>query len=239
MPANRFYFNGPLNQTKTIQIQGAEHHHLSRVMRVAMGEEVEVMDGRGALALAQVMQIQKESTTLQILQLAISEPLATKMISVIPFMRPNKLEWTLEKAIELGADGFKFYRADYSEKEQITTTQLERLHNLSIAAMKQSGRLFFPSMEILPSLKQALSTDSALIFGDTRPAAQNILTIPLANTFCCVTGPERGFSEEELQQLHLVGTGVTLGPYILRAETAPLVALSVLSLRALAVSKEV
>jgi 16S rRNA (uracil1498-N3)-methyltransferase len=145
-------------------------------------------------------------------------------------MRPNKLEWVVEKATELGADALHFYTADYSEKDDLSANQLERLHNLSLSALKQSGRLFLPSIEVLPSLKRTFVEGGTIYFGDTGGSCPSILNVRRGKHTSLITGPERGFSEAELEILHTAAQGVSLSAYILRAETAPVAGLSVLAL---------
>lgn len=230
MPANRFFFNGPLEQGAVMQLNGPEHHHLSRVMRIAIGEEVEIVNGQGILAIAKVIKISKETTALQLLDLTFVTPFHSKIFLAIPLMRPNKLEWTIEKSVELGADGLWLYAADHSEKLQLSMTQLERLRNLTISALKQSGRLFLPSIELLASLQEVLIYEGTVLFGDTEPNAENLFNCKPTKNMLLITGPERGFSQNELSLLRQKAKGVSLSPHILRAETAPIAGLSVLSL---------
>jgi len=224
MPVDRFYCPHPFNEGALVNLEESEHHH-ARVMRIAVGEEVELVNGQGSLAQAKVATLDKRATTLEILKVeTVSRP-SREIILAIPMMRPNKLELIVEKGTELGADAFWLYTADHSEKSDLSNNQSERLRNLTISALKQSGRLFLPSLEILPSLDKI---EGFLLFGDTRPEAPNLLEVNGPSRIIFITGPEKGFSEREVVQLEKKGKGVRLNPYILRAETAPLAAVSVL-----------
>ncbi|HEX2583101.1 MAG TPA: RsmE family RNA methyltransferase [Chlamydiales bacterium] len=227
MPADRFYFDGPLIQGASLQLEDPEHHHLSRVMRIAVGEEVDLINGKGAHAKAKVSSIDKRSTTVRLTYVQTASIPQQQIILAVPLMRPNKLELIVEKGTELGADGFWFYPAHFSEKTELSINQLERLRYLAISAMKQSGRLFLPSFELLASLD---AMNGFLLFGDTRSDAPSILHLEIQAKTIFITGPERGFSPEEVEQLGKKGKGVKLNTNILRAETAPLAAMSVLSL---------
>jgi 16S rRNA (uracil1498-N3)-methyltransferase len=143
-------------------------------------------------------------------------------------MRPSKLEWVVEKGTELGADAFWIYLAEHSEKETLSEHQLERLSYIAISAMKQCGRSDLPPIAQFPHLK-ALLTHSPLpcLFGDVRPAAKPMREV-VVDQALFITGPERGFSQGEVKILEEKGTGVHLHKNILRAETAPLAALSML-----------
>jgi 16S rRNA (uracil1498-N3)-methyltransferase len=231
MPANRFFYEGVLpGKGSTIQLTESEHHHM-QVMRVSPGEEVEIVNGLGALALAQVLDVKKKGTDLVLMEVQQTAQPVQQLVLIIPFMRAGKLEWIIEKGTEIGADAFYIYAATYSEKGQLSSNQLERLHNLCCSALKQSGRLFLPSIEVFPSLERALLGEFAYYFGDTRGAGITLLDVPYENRIALITGPERGFSPAELELLQKKARGVSLSANILRAETAPIVGLSMYPFR--------
>jgi 16S rRNA (uracil1498-N3)-methyltransferase len=230
MPANRFYYPGPLNQGATIELRDTEHHHL-RVMRASVDEEVEIVNGKGALATAKITALQKESTQLLLLKVSQEAPLEQEIILIIPLMRPNKLEWIVEKATELGATALHFYAAEFSEKMQLSEHQLERLQNLCLSALKQSGRLFLPHIELVPSLERAMVEEGTYLFGDTTPKQGSILDVQVERRTALITGPERGFSPKERAFLIEKAQPVSLSAHILRAETAPVAGLAVLALK--------
>jgi 16S rRNA (uracil1498-N3)-methyltransferase len=228
MPADRFIFEGPL--TENITISGAEFHHL-KVMRIAIGEEVEIINGKGAIATGTLTKMDKAAAHFTLNNIQVNQKLPAHRILGIPLMRPNKLEWIIEKGTELGADAFYLYPADHSEKMQLSSNQLERLHHITVSAVKQSGRLFLPSFEIFTSFKELFATEGTILYGDVNPTAPSLLQVPITQTVLFISGPERGFSEKEDLLLAQKAKGVSLNPHILRAETAPIAAVSVLSLR--------
>lgn len=88
MPAERFYIDANLNGI--LSIEGPEHHHLAHVMKVRIGEVVEVINGRGGLAKAEVIAISKRSAELEVLS-ATQTPLPPcHLILAVPLMRPAK-----------------------------------------------------------------------------------------------------------------------------------------------------
>lgn len=227
MPIDRFFFAGPL--TPDLVITGDEFHHL-KVVRIEVGEQIEIVNGKGSIATGTLTSLDKRSAhlTLANIQTTIRKP--AHLILGIPFMRPNKLEWIIEKGTELGADAFHLYPAQYSEKLQLYPNQIERLHNLTVSALKQSGRLFLPSFEILTSFNELFATEGTILFGDVDPKAPSLLTIKPGKTALFITGPEKGFSTEEETLLSQKAKGVSLNPNTLRAETAPIAAISILSM---------
>jgi 16S rRNA (uracil1498-N3)-methyltransferase len=219
MPAERFYKDIDLHGL--ISIEGAEHHHLAHVMRVRIGDEIEVVNGRGGLARAKVIAISRHDASLEILTASQTSTLASKLSLAVPLMRPSKLELVIEKCTELGADAFYLYPAQYSEKDDLSQHQVDRLHLIAISAMKQCGRLDLPPLKLVDSLNDLLIMPAIFLFGDTRP---NTEFHREKENVVFITGPEKGFSTKELELLDKKAKGVRLHRNILRAETAPIVA---------------
>lgn len=230
MPANRFYIDADLHNGAILTFEGTEHHHLVHVMRLQENETIELVNGRGDLAVGKIVKTEKKTATIQVLKTDHEQPDTLSICLAIPLMRISKLEWIVEKGTELGIDTFLFYEAQYSEKEELSTRQMERLRTLAISALKQSGRLYLPSLETCLNLKFLFRKDAMFLFGDTRARELiDIATIkPICTNIVFITGPERGFSNEELTLLDRHAKGVRLNAYVLRAETAPIVAASIL-----------
>ncbi|MBI3508317.1 MAG: 16S rRNA (uracil(1498)-N(3))-methyltransferase [Chlamydiia bacterium] len=227
MPVDRFYLNASLQGTVTIT--DTEHHHI-HVLRLAIDETVELINGQGDLAQARIVEQTKSKTVLHILTTEHQPPPYPKLGVAIPLMRPSKLEWVLEKGTELGADVFYLYTAEHSEKESLSEHQRERLCAIAVAAMKQSGRLYLPHIEILPNLEAVFRCEAALYFGDVHPQSPWLQLQAEKSPFhLFITGPEKGFSEKEHALLTERAKGRRLSHNILRAETAPIAALALLS----------
>jgi 16S rRNA (uracil1498-N3)-methyltransferase len=224
---DRFFFEGPIENS--IELRGDEFHHLARVMRAHIGDEVEIVDGKGSLAKARIEKIEKETAHLKILQRESHPKPAPSIFLGIPLLRIDRLEWAIEKGTELGAEAFRLFAADYSEKDDLSLNQIERLRRISIAAMKQCGRLYLPEIALFASLEKALLPDAEVLFGDIE--SNEPLILPTRARVLFFSGPEKGFSESEELFLHQVGRGVRLHANILRAETAPLAALAQLTMR--------
>lgn len=220
MPAERFFIDAVLEGN--LSLSGPEFHHLAHVMRIAAGEEVELVNGRGALARAKVLSLSKHEALLQATLITETPLPPPHLILAIPLLRPAKLELIVEKGTELGANAFWLYRAAHSDKADLSPNQTERLHHIAIAAMKQSGRLDLPALQLFDKLDALFTTDALYLFGDTRPAAPKIA--PQQKKVVFITGPEKGFTDKELALLDKKAAGVRLHKNILRAETAPLVA---------------
>lgn len=219
----RFYLRQEFQPHQLVTLKENEHHHL-KVMRIRLDEEIELVNGEGSLARAVVKAIEKEHTTLYVLYVSQKGEATQKIFLGIPFMRPSKLEWIIEKGTEIGADAFYLYSADNSTQDSLSDHQIERFGNIMISALKQSKRLYLPHLEILPHLESLFKKEVQIYFGDTRENAPPF-SKPNGSTLF-ITGPESGFSKDEVTLLSQYGKGVKLNSNVLRAETAPLVAAS-------------
>jgi 16S rRNA (uracil1498-N3)-methyltransferase len=224
---NRFYVNASFDEST--KIEGTEFHHLVHVMRIQAGDEIEIVNGRGNLACARVEKMDKRSAHLTILHREISPKPEPSIRIGLAFIRMERLEWAIEKGTELGADAFTLFPAEHSEKKQLSVHQFDRLIHIAIAAIKQCGRLYLPEINIAPSLNDLLQSDALILFGDTAPEILPLSLIPYCSSVLFISGPEKGFSEDELGLLQQHAQGVSLSKNILRAETAPIAALSILS----------
>jgi 16S rRNA (uracil1498-N3)-methyltransferase len=231
VPHHRYFVETLLSEGQILTITGDECHHLVRVLRAQPQDAVEVINGKNQLAKAIVSQISKNAAALQVIHVYEENP-KPPIILALAISRMNHLEWIIEKGTELNATAFWLFPGTLSEKETLSPTQQERLRHLSIAAMKQCGRLDLPEILCKPALSQWQPIDGTLLFGDTSKEAPYFwdcsFSSPLPFPLIWFVGPEKGFDERErhclLHSLH--AQGVRLHVNILRAETAPLVALS-------------
>lgn len=223
---DRFYIDGSL-ESGSLLLSGSEFHHLAHVMRVRVGEEIELINGRGSLAQAIVEKMEKESALLSLSHIETHPRPKPLFLIALPILKMDRLEWAVEKATELGADAFRLFPAEWSEKKHLTEHQFERIMHIVISAMKQCGRLYLPSIEWFPTMSEAIQTDFPVFFGDLDPSAVSLA--PQKGNSLFISGPEKGFSPKEIEILRKRAHGVRLSENVLRAETAPLVALSLLS----------
>lgn len=212
-------------------------------MRGTVGTSLELVNGRGEYGKAQAIAIlkQKGKEQVRVLVEAIEHgpKSAVKIHLIVAILRAQRLDDILEKGTELGMHQLSFYPAMRSEKVSFSPAQQQRMERILIAAMKQCGRFDLPTLSLLPPIAkwQADEFGCATYYGDLRssaPAFFRALDTELPPKIAFVTGPEAGFTETELDQLaQLHFQGVRLATHTLRAQTAPLAALSLLSQLAL------
>lgn len=231
MPHDRFYIDTPFHLEESVSLEDTEWHHLVNVQRAKCGAAVDLINGRGQLAHAKIVALNKKSAELVIESIQESTP-PPSIILALALPRMNHLEWVVEKGTELNASSFWLFPGAQSEVSDLSPSKQQRLKHLSIAAMKQCGRLDLPSIEIKPPLMQWKAQPGTLLYGDVSPEAPPLWTLPRLSEYPIVLfiGPEKGFSSKEESYLRdtLKAKGIRLHSNILRAETAPLVGLSLI-----------
>lgn len=235
MPAERFFIDTPLLEGVQLSLKEQEFHHLARVMRIRRGEKIEIINGKGSLAIAEVTQLDKHQA-LVLIEKIISQhpPENVQIILVQALPKFTRLDYILEKGTELGANQIWLFPGDLSVKKNVEPHQEERMKTLVIAAMKQCGRLFLPEIKLMPRLNQWTQIPGLAFFGDTSTTApslsQALKKINPSSPIFFFIGPESGFTTSEEEHLKKLGAmGVKLHQNILRTETASLVALSLIS----------
>ena len=230
----RLYVNFPLNSAKEVALEEAQSHYLQKVMRLRVGDRVLLFNGKEGEWLAEIRKFEKKQTYLGILsQTAVQSSELDLWILFSP-LKPKRQEFLVEKATELGATCLWPVQC---ERTSIPRINFEKMSLHSREAAEQCGRLTLPEVKSLTPLRKVLkewSEERYLLFGDETLTAPFLNEIPLdkSKKYAFLVGPEGGFGQQELFLLRALsgGQGVTLNPFILRAETAALVGLSYLKL---------
>lgn len=233
MPENRFFlsFIPPAGSSTTLDEE--ELRHL-RVMRPLAGDVVTLIDGKGHLAEAHISEITKRTCDLIIDKVDYFNPPSFEIIIAQAIPKKTKIDFILEKGTELGMTKILLFPGDYSEKDQFSESQLIRHEKLIIAALKQSGSLWKPKIEIGETIYHWKNLEYPIYFGDLRENAPPFLSLwkknPPSKGAIFVVGPEKGLSEKEIKHLEsLGGQGVGLNANILRTETAAIAAITLMS----------
>lgn len=232
MPHHRFYTPADLSLNDEVCLEGDEGNHL-KVMRVAKGDSVELINGKGILAHAKVIDISKNKCHLRVAENYSESPPSTSITLLQALPKMNRLDTILEKVTELGVTEIALFPGDRSEKNDLSAQQYQRVLSILIAATKQSGRLFLPKIQVLPPIEKWPTFEGSLLFGDIRPGAARLLDVlektHSQNVYFCV-GPEAGLSDREENLLETKGfKGVSLHRNVLRTDTAPIAALAIIS----------
>ena len=210
-----------------------EFHHLTRVMRSKEEDLIEIVNGKDQIAMARITSIKKSSALAYVTKVTDYPAPSHQLILVQALTRLKNLDLIIEKGTELGASSFYLFPGERSELKELSPHQLQRLRKLTISALKQCKRLDLPNIEIAPGLGQWESPPSGqLFFADINGKRLSEIS-PLGTkekTFIFV-GPEKGFTDEEKKLLtsSFNATALCLNRNVLRAETAAICALSLLT----------
>ncbi|HEU4728835.1 MAG TPA: RsmE family RNA methyltransferase [Kofleriaceae bacterium] len=215
-------------------LRGDEHHYLSRVRRARAGDSVELVDGAGRRAPATITHITADATTLHAGPPERCAARPPRVRALVPLIKGDRMDACIEKLVEVGADAIVVWPAARSVArldEARRDARLARYRAIAQAAARQSGRAEVPDVAFAEDLAAALAglpalgaTAARLLLDPTSDAAMEPGSCA---DVTIVSGPEGGLAPGELEQLASF-TPVGLGPRILRADTAPVVAVALI-----------
>lgn len=222
MPSNRYFLSQPLILDQEIELKDQELHHIRHVCRCQPGDEIELVNGKGELAIASISQISKENALVKIISIKKEQAFPFTITLALAFLKPSHLEYAIEKATEVGVSAFWLFPGEKSEKKEVSAQYLKRLQAIIQCATKQCGRLFTPELHIKPDLRSCCPSGLPIFFGDFGDNVKPLSQVPLTSSdVCLVVGPESGFSNPERKMLYsLKATPISMHPHTLRAETA-------------------
>ena len=212
-----------------------ESRHAVRVLRRREGDDIHVTDGRGKLYRCRIVEANDHTCLLEAEAPipTLHSPLSTLHLAVAPTKNPSRMEWLVEKAVEMGVGEITLMQCDHSERTFLKT---ERLEKLAISAMKQSLHLFLPRINPTVSLRQWLTVGDGLPVATQRLIAHCEADKPRTLLHDALTpgkdtvvliGPEGDFSPEEIAlALDRGFQPVSFGSARLRTETAALYAVA-------------
>jgi len=223
----RLFVRQPLSDGAAVELVASQANYLGSVMRLGVGSELLVFDGQSGEWLARIVEASKKRMTLAVeRRTREAEAVPDVWLAFAPVKRAQT-DWLIEKATELGAAKLLPVMTQRTVAERV---KLERLQTIAIEAAEQCGRTRLPEIAEPVSLKQLLAERDAarrLYFADEGGGE------PASGTFVrgaalILIGPEGGFTDEERSLIRAAPNSVpvSLGPRILRAETAALAALA-------------
>lgn len=227
----RLYISDELAVGKTITLNEEQSHYLKNVVKYTVGESINCFDNKNGDFLCNITEINKKSITLTVVGKTKEFSLCPDIWLLFAPLKKDKTDFVIEKATELGCRKIIPTITRYTITNNIKT---ERYIAQSIEAAEQCRRTDLPEISTPQKIEDILTTwDSSrtLYFMDetlqSRPFSE-VLKKTTSSKSAILIGPEGGFSPEELTLLrnHPFAIGSTLGPRILRAETAAAAALS-------------
>jgi len=203
-----------------------ESKHIAKVLRYENGDNLFITNGKGTRITAKITDNNYNGLKFVSIdnQTITSNKLSLNLI-VAPIKSTDRTDWLIEKVVEIGVQRILFWPTARSEKQKIN---LDRLRKIAISAIKQSKQDWLPTIDTIQSLEQASKSNLNLV-AHLNPAftLQSIPELPLAetNSVNVLIGPEGDFTPTEIEQaLNLGYKAITLGPNVLRTETAAMYA---------------
>ena len=230
---SRFFSPEPLPQGDCFELPEALAHHAVRVLRLSAGERIVLFDGLGGEAEAVLEGQGKRWSARLVERHSVERESPLELVLVQALASADKMDWVVQKAVELGVSGVIPVRATRSVLKltgERADKRLAHWREVAVSACEQSGRNRVPQVADITDLRDYLAQH--------RNGPQRLILDPVggrrlaelgqpAGVCHILIGPEGGWSDEELAACRAAGcTGVTLGPRVLRTETAGLAALA-------------
>ncbi len=223
----RLYVHSPVSEGASLELDGAQANYLGNVLRLKSGAELLVFDGSSGEWLARISDPGKKRMRITVeRQTRGPETIPDVWLAFAPVKRQGT-DWLVEKATELGAARLIPVMTDRTVAERV---KLERLNAIAIEAAEQCGRTVLPQIAEpvrLAGLLEGRDPARTLYFADEAGGERAADTF-VPGPALLLGGPEGGFTDEERNRILAArnSVAVSLGPRILRAETAALAALA-------------
>lgn len=224
-------FFAPDINTDPILPEG-ESQHAVRVLRLSYGDELQVTDGKGHRYRCVILDPHPKRTLVEVVECNdIMQPWPCDItVAVAPTKHLDRMEWMLEKMVEIGINRFVPVLCRRSERKEL---KVERMRKIALSAMNQSLKATLPEISPMIPLAQfvkSLPADSDRFVGycdDNTPRVLFSRSVRPASDTVVLIGPEGDFSPEEITMLTGAGfSPVTFGDIRLRTETAAVCALN-------------
>ncbi len=235
----RFFFDPSLRRGDTVFLSEEESRHIVKVLRLKIGDAVDLFDGLGAMYHALITNVGRQ-VEVHLEGLVAREAGVGKPVSVWQgILKGEKMDTVVQKCVELGVTRmipFQSSRCQGKLDPAQGRKKHERWQRIAIAACKQCLRLQSIEIDAPATYAESLKTQAdegalKLLFWEEEKATHlhDIPDIDKASSYALMLGPEGGITQEEVEQARLDGwRTVSIGDRILRAETATISAVSII-----------
>ncbi|WP_285261258.1 16S rRNA (uracil(1498)-N(3))-methyltransferase [Halopseudomonas bauzanensis] len=232
MRISRFYLDAPLGQGEQV-LEGDLAHYISRVLRLGPGAPVQIFNGSGQEWPGEVLEAGKRQVRISLDAPQAGLPESPLQVHLGQAMsRGERMDWAIQKAVELGVAQITplfTERCEVRLQGERADKRQQHWQQVAISACEQCGRSVVPTVNppvALTDWLATLNTDLKLVLHHRTSQSLSSLTPP--QTLGLLIGPEGGLSATEISQAEGAGFHATrFGPRVLRTETAPVVALSI------------
>jgi 16S rRNA (uracil1498-N3)-methyltransferase len=216
-----FYSAGATASSKFVTLDGAEHHHISRALRTRPNDTLFVTNGRGLILECRVTSVSRFKTDADVVSVDLTGEDQRPLVLALGLIKKDKFERAFEQCVELGITRCVPFVSDRARYETYSSKFLDRLHQIAVAAIKQSFR------PVLPHVCEPIGFDELLVTAKKMPRA--VVGRQGASPFdpdagadtMVIVGPEAGLTDEEHDALTDAGAEfAAVSPNRLRSETA-------------------
>jgi len=229
----RIFIDVPLGPNQTIELPKETSHYLSRVLRLPVDAQLRVFNGLGGEYQAHISDANKNAMRLAIGEFDAANNSSSLHIHLgIAISKGERMDFVIQKATELGVAEISLLNSERTEvklKGDRLDKRVEHWRKVSISACEQCGSNRVPAIHPPVNLAQWLDKRDEPIKLIMQPGTNQPFKQNKPATVALLVGPEGGFSALEVSSANEAGfDSISLGPRILRTETAPLVAISIL-----------
>lgn len=241
----RYFINEEYEDHQLFVLSGDDFHHASHVMRMKIGDQCFLTFSNEVAVVAEITGILENQIELKEIQKETAQKEMPYSVSIAcGYTKGDKLEWVAQKATELGMSeliGFPSKTSVVKWDEKKLDKKNQRFEKIVKEAAEQSHRQKIPKIQLLSSFKQLetrlkqydhvlIAYEESAKIGETKSLVKSLQMIVPGEKILIIFGPEGGITPEEISLFESYqGVLCGLGPRILRAETAPLYALSAMS----------
>lgn len=235
----RFHVPGVTASTEHVELPEDEAEHLVRVLRLGVGDEIEIFDGAGTLWRAEVVQAGKKSATVRrIEELEPAAELHIDLTLVISVLKGDKVDDVVRDAVMLGVTRIRPVISERSEISLATmarSNRIARWQRIAVSSAKQCGRAVVPPIHDAVPLdwywseqaagSRVMCVEPSAALGEVLP----VQAIPKSPAVDLIVGPEGGWAVAEVAAAHDTGAILmSLGARTLRADAVPMIAMTAL-----------
>jgi 16S rRNA (uracil1498-N3)-methyltransferase len=231
-PSQRLYVKSQLSEGAKVALDAGQAHYLSNVLRMGLGEAVLVFNGADGEWIAHLGSASKKGGEVVCVSQTKPQDRLPNLWLLFAPVKGDRTDYIVEKATEFGVVGIV---PVITERTIVRKVNLERLQSRCIEAAEQCGRLSVPVVTdaaTLSAFYESPSDDGVILFADEAGGAKSIeeTFASMADKVALLIGPEGGFTPSERDKLRACAhvRAISLGPRILRADTAAFAALALI-----------
>ena len=220
----RLFIAAPLDAGDWVSVEGGQAHYLANVMRMGKGDRVLLFNGVSGESLAEVVEAGRKRVTLVVGQQTRAQEAVPDLALAFAPIKKGRVDWLVEKAVELGVERLQ---PVVTQRTIVDKLNMERMRSHIVEAAEQCGRTSVAAIDEpvkLDVFLRGLDGSRALYFADESGGELAASAAFAPGPATLLTGPEGGFTPDEAQAIRAAphATAISLGPRILRAETAAL-----------------